>query len=81
MQNDLSVRVMASTDFGPEGNIGKFLTWWASLDRNVMVAFVVYAAIPTGYARLLTKWLDFNAVEAVVDATHRYPEMFYSKEQ
>ena len=25
--------------------------------------------------------LDFNAVEAVVDATHRYPEMFYSKEQ
>ena len=24
---------------------------------------------------------DFNAVEAVVDATHRYPEMFYSKEQ
>ncbi|GAB7328924.1 hypothetical protein MBLNU13_g00783t1 [Cladosporium sp. NU13] len=45
VQNDLSVRVMASTDFGPEGNI------------------------------------DFNAVEAVVDATHRYPEMFYSKEQ
>ena len=24
---------------------------------------------------------DFNAVEAVVDATHRYPEMFYPKEQ
>jgi hypothetical protein len=24
--------------------------------------------------------LDFNAIEAVVDATHRYPEMFYPKE-
>jgi hypothetical protein len=23
---------------------------------------------------------DFNAVEAVVDVTHRYPEMFYPKE-
>jgi hypothetical protein len=23
VQNDLSVRVMASTDFGPEGNIGE----------------------------------------------------------
>ncbi|KAL1589909.1 hypothetical protein WHR41_01334 [Cladosporium halotolerans] len=45
VQNDLSVRVMASTDFGPEGGI------------------------------------DFNAVDAVVDVTHRYPEMFYHKEQ
>lgn len=26
VQNDLSVRVMASTDFGPEGNIGESLT-------------------------------------------------------
>jgi hypothetical protein len=25
--------------------------------------------------------LDFNAVEAVVDVTHRYPEIFYPKEQ
>jgi hypothetical protein len=24
---------------------------------------------------------DFNAVEAVVDVTHRYPEIFYPKEQ
>lgn len=24
---------------------------------------------------------DFNAVEAVVDATHRYHEMFYEKDQ
>ncbi|KAK5137228.1 hypothetical protein LTR08_000198 [Meristemomyces frigidus] len=45
VQNDLSVKVMASTDMGPEGNI------------------------------------DFNAVEAVVDATHRYPEIFYDKAQ
>ena len=27
VQNDLSVRVMASTDFGPEGNIGEFMLW------------------------------------------------------
>jgi hypothetical protein len=27
VQNDLSVRVMASTDFGPEGNIGKFVLY------------------------------------------------------
>jgi hypothetical protein len=27
VQNDLSVRVMASTDFGPEGNIGEFAFW------------------------------------------------------
>ncbi|GAB1733857.1 hypothetical protein KC343_g9581 [Hortaea werneckii] len=44
VQNDLSVKVMASTDMGPEGNI------------------------------------DFNAVEAVVDATHRYHEIFYNKD-
>jgi precorrin-6x reductase len=28
----------------------------------------------------LTEFLDFNAIEAVVDATHRYPEVFYPKE-
>ncbi|KAM0722222.1 hypothetical protein Q7P37_001663 [Cladosporium fusiforme] len=50
VQNDLSVRVMASTDFGPESAIVEQTT-------------------------------DFNAVEAVVDVTHRYPEMFYPKEQ
>ncbi|KAK5118935.1 hypothetical protein LTR62_000146 [Meristemomyces frigidus] len=45
VQNDLSVKVMASTDMGPEANI------------------------------------DFNAVDAVVDATHRYAQIFYEKEQ
>ncbi|KAK4963617.1 hypothetical protein LTR10_001246 [Elasticomyces elasticus] len=45
VQADLSVRVMASTDFGPEGAI------------------------------------DFASVDAVVDATHRYHEIFYEKEQ
>ncbi|KAK3648575.1 hypothetical protein LTR56_004346 [Elasticomyces elasticus] len=45
VQADLSVRVMASTDFGPEGGI------------------------------------DFASVDAVVDATHRYHEIFYEKEQ
>ncbi|KAF2486273.1 replication factor A protein 3 [Neohortaea acidophila] len=42
VQGDDSVRVMAATDFGPQG--------------------------------------DFNAVEAVVDATHRYHEIFYNKD-
>ncbi|OQO14173.1 hypothetical protein B0A48_01049 [Cryoendolithus antarcticus] len=44
VQNDLSVRVMACTDFGPENEI------------------------------------DFVAAEAVVDATHRYREIFYEKD-
>ncbi|KAK0310252.1 hypothetical protein LTR82_014934 [Friedmanniomyces endolithicus] len=45
VQNDLSVRVMACSDLGPEGGI------------------------------------DFAAVDAVVDATHRYHQIFYEKEQ
>ncbi|KAF2723657.1 replication factor A protein 3 [Polychaeton citri CBS 116435] len=45
VQNDLSVKVMAATDFGPEGNI------------------------------------DFNAYEAVVDATHRYNTIFYTSQE
>ncbi|EME47830.1 hypothetical protein DOTSEDRAFT_60221 [Dothistroma septosporum NZE10] len=45
VQQDLSVKVLASTDMGPEGNI------------------------------------DFSAVEAVVEATHRHHEIFYEKEQ
>ncbi|QIW94973.1 hypothetical protein AMS68_000491 [Peltaster fructicola] len=44
VQNDLSVRVLLSTDLGPASAI------------------------------------DFNAVEAVVDATHRYHELFYTKD-
>ncbi|KXL48485.1 hypothetical protein M433DRAFT_76134 [Acidomyces richmondensis BFW] len=43
VQGDLSVKMMASVDMGPESNI------------------------------------DFGAVEAVVDATHRYREIFYDK--
>ncbi|KAF7194102.1 Replication factor A protein 3, partial [Pseudocercospora fuligena] len=45
VQQDLSVKVLASTDFGPENNI------------------------------------DFNAIDAVVDATHRYHEIFYQKDE
>ncbi|CAK1361580.1 Replication factor A protein 3 [Cercospora beticola] len=45
VQQDLSVRVLASTDLGPEGSI------------------------------------DFNAIDAVVDATHRYHEIFYAKDE
>ncbi|CAK3796583.1 replication factor A 3 [Lecanosticta acicola] len=44
VQQDLSVKVMASTDMGPEAGI------------------------------------DFSAVEAVVDATHRYHEIFYERQ-
>jgi len=67
VQNDLSVRVMASTDFGPEGNIGEF--------------FLGLLTVEPAFVRANARLSDFNAVEAVVDATHRYPEMFYSKEQ
>lgn len=50
VQNDLSVRVMASTDFGPEGNIGELLRSLAfvSLKDNaglvvkILVAFTPY---------------------------------------
>ena len=61
VQNDLSVRVMASTDMGPEGSIGMFTGVCEGLNRG------------------LTRFADFDAVEAVVDATHRYSEIFYSK--
>ncbi|KAK5167602.1 uncharacterized protein LTR77_007301 [Saxophila tyrrhenica] len=64
VQNDLSVKVMASTDFGPEGQIGQSL-------------FLLDAK---GLRAVLTRWIDFAAVEAVVDATHRYHEIFYDKE-
>ena len=64
MQNDLSVRVMASTDLGPESGIGEFFL----NDRKAL------------RSKSTDGVLDFNAVEAVVDVTHRYPEMFYPKE-
>ncbi|KAF1819792.1 replication factor A protein 3 [Dissoconium aciculare CBS 342.82] len=44
VQQDLSVRVLSSTDLGPEGSV------------------------------------DFAAIDAVVDATHRYHEIFYEKQ-
>ena len=72
VQNDLSVRVMASTDFGPEGNIGEC----EAFDRAGRES---HPGRPLVF--MLTIEPDFNAVEAVVDVTHRYPEMFYPKEQ
>jgi len=45
VQQDLSVRVLSSTDLGPEGSV------------------------------------DFAAIDAVVDATHRYHEIFYEKNE
>ena len=64
VQNDLSVRVMASTDLGPESGIGELFLNDTKALRN----------------KSTDRSLDFNAVEAVVDVTHRYPEMFYPKE-
>lgn len=65
VQNDLSVKVLASTDFGPESSIGKsgFQDDWK---RERLIDEVP---------------LDFDAVDAVVDATHRYHEIFYEKQQ
>nr|POF14052.1 replication factor a protein 3 [Quercus suber] len=55
VQNNLSVKVMASTDMGPESGMDVLIA-----DRLVQI--------------------DFDAVSAVVDATHRYAEIFYNKE-
>lgn len=92
VQNDLSVRVMASTDFGPESSIGEFFFSFAPLRhigaRLRRFGLSVDRRRGWGYREmkngLLTKgagFADFNAVDAVVDVTHRYPEMFYPKEQ
>jgi replication factor A3 len=64
VQQDLSIRVMASTDMGPEGNVGMCLTY----THNIV--FVSSHHCP-----------DFNAIEAVVDATHRYHEIFYERQE
>jgi hypothetical protein len=55
---------MASTDMGPQQNIGKSRLFETS-----------YAA-----ESVLTRSLDFSAYEALVDATHRYHEIFYEKQ-
>ena len=60
---------MASTDMGPEGNIGEL--------SKLQTGSIKYEERTN--ANLVTA--DFNAVEAVVDATHRYHGMFYDKEQ
>lgn len=62
VQNDLSVRVLACTDFGPEGNIG-IISLRFCMDNRA------------------DDLQDFKAVEAVVDATHRYHEIFYEKQE
>lgn len=57
------MKVLNSTDFGPEGNIGKSIL------------------IVAGVAKLLMySCADFTVVDAVVDATLRYHEIFYAKE-
>lgn len=63
VQQDLSVKVFQATDFG--SNIGKGIFLSASLRQ------------PKGYVLTHGGNSDFNAVEAVVDATHRYKEIFY----
>ena len=65
---DLSVRVMASTDFGAENDIGM------SSSMLMLIQSVSHGEWT------LIGGIDFNAYEALVDATHRYSEIFYSKE-
>jgi hypothetical protein len=67
---DLSVKVFTATDLGT--GVGKFsalLQAWCSLCRVLLQIMVANCA-----------WTDFNAVEAVVEATHRYKEIFYGDE-
>lgn len=66
VQQDLSVKVLASTDFGPESNIGTALTNRREGPEKML---------------LLTRIADFNAIDAVVDATHRHHEIFYPKNE
>jgi len=60
----LSVRVLTSTDFGE--NIGKSTSW-------------VLSPV-SGSQTNKSSHTDFSLAEAVVDATHRHSEIFYSKE-
>ena len=50
MQNDLSVKVMASTDFGAEGGIGMFLRFFFA--SNFVVVFRVRESMVITSARL-----------------------------
>jgi replication factor A3 len=57
VQDDLSVKVLNSTDFGTDfGELNSVLTIHSSYRLTCA---------------------DFSAAESVVDATHRYREIFY----
>ncbi|KAI5205021.1 hypothetical protein E4T39_03133 [Aureobasidium subglaciale] len=86
VQADLSVRVLTSTDFGD--NIGMHRSFdFAILSSAVLTLSAVFfffsfrpscCYIVSKADRLCP--LDFSLAEAVVDATHRHSEIFYTKE-
>ena len=71
VQQDLSVKVLMSMDFGTDiGRVLCFQTSKYSAER----ALVFYCSFHSNTETMT----DFSAVEAVVDATHRYKEIFYT---
>lgn len=85
VQHDLTVKVFQAMDFGP--NIGMFrLLLSPIVIQDVLFSFLRYVAADTILSFFsLLKYLqtnysprtDYAAVEALVDATHRYKEIFY----
>lgn len=62
VNQDLTVKLLKATDFGL--NFGTF-------------AHLSGCLYCVGEERGLL-WVDYNAANAVVDATHRYKDMFYA---
>jgi len=60
----LSVRVLTSTDFG----------------ENIGISTFRFLSLVNGIQTNDSTHTDFSLAEAVVDATHRHSEIFYSKE-
>lgn len=69
VNRDLSVRVLKATDMGRDGKC-----WVSFLGCEVFGDVDEY--LKTEADLLCT--VDFASVSAVVDATHRYKEIFYS---
>lgn len=65
MQNDLSIKVFQATDFGDKIGMSTSKEW-GCCGRGMVTECA---------------WADFKAVEAVVDATHRYKEIFYESNE
>jgi hypothetical protein len=90
VNQDLSVKVLKATDMGREGEFVFLLPWmkndeWGEEEWRLGLGLEEGSQrVGRGVRRLGENvgWcdgvVDFAAVSAVVDATHRYKEIFYS---